>query len=174
MRMDIGGINFAAVGGQLSVTIEVDAATPLVAVGNVADQMFSDSTAGAGFFGYYLTLGVHSDRQPAPRVVNVKVARGPGETAGRSFYLIGNGTTNPTSESDLTQATAGYTTFASFPRNVNRCGPNYAAVGIGGGWLTCNAASIDANLDITQFVKVAFTDPATPIVSELVFIAVAE
>lgn len=109
-------------------------------------------------------------------VGNIKVRADAAETAGRSLYLIGNGTTVPTLQSQLTDAPAAYTTFASIPRNTTRCGPNYAANGVSGvNGVNCGPNPTVANMDITQFVKVLFTDlPSTPIVSRLEFVVVNE
>ena len=136
--------------------------------------MFRDDTIGAAYFGYYLTAGVRSSNQSAANI-NVKVKQGAGETANRSYYLIGNGTTTPTVQGDLTIAPASVTTFATAAPNGVPCGPSHAANGLSGtaiGWI---GGSTGANMDITQFVKVLYSDPAAAaIVSQLEVTAVDE
>lgn len=176
IRFNLGGAKFPTVSGDLQVSITVDTLTPTVAIGTAADQSFRDDSVGAAFFGYYMTCGVRTTGQANGTVGNVKIKAGTAETAGRSFYLIGNGTTVPTLQSQLTDAPAAYTTFASIPRNTTRCGNSYAAHGISGvNGVTCSAANRLAALDVTQFVKVLFTDlPATTIVSQIDFAVVEE
>lgn len=174
IRLDVGGAKYTSTTSPLTLSITVDCATPAVTIGTATDQMFRDDSVGASFFGYYLTLGVRSAAQTAANV-NLKVRRGAGETAGRSYYLLGNGTTTPTSQSNLTIAPAVATTFATAPRNVIRCGPSNVANGISGTAINCAAGSTTANMDITQFVKILYTDaPATARISQLEFTAVNE
>lgn len=176
IRFNLGGAKFPTVAGDLSVSITVDTLTPTVAVGTAADQSFRDDTVGAAFFGYYLTCGARTQTQAVGTVGNIKVRAGAGETANRSYYLLGNGTSTPTAQSNLTDAPAAYTTFASMPRNTTRCGPNYTANGVSGvNGVNCGPNPTIANMDITQFVKVLFTDlPSTAIVSQLDFAVVNE
>lgn len=172
IRFEVGGAAFVVNGGELDVDISVDTSSPAVLVGTAADQSFRDDTNGAAFFGYYLTTGVRSANQ-TPANVNIKVNAGAGETANRSYYLLGNGTSTPAAVGDLTDAPGSATTFASTSSNSVHCGPSYAANGVSS--LGCAGGSTVANMDITQFVRVAYSDPAsTPIVSQLEFIAVAE
>ena len=176
IRFNVGGAKFTGATSPLSVAITVDTLTPTVAVGTAADQSFRDDTVGAAFFGYYLTCGLRTQTQAFGTVGNIKVRADAAETAGRSFYLIGNGTTVPTLQSQLTDAPAAYTTFASIPRNTTRCGPNYAANGVSGvNGVNCGANPTVAQMDVTQFVKVLFTDlPSTPIISRIEFVVVNE
>ncbi len=174
IRLDVGGANFLTATGQLSVSISVDTSTPLVTVGTAADQLFRDDAVGAAFFGYYLSTGVRSSNQAAA-AINVKVKKGAGETAGRSYYLVGNGTTVPTVQGSLTVAPATVTTFATTTPNSIHCGPSYVANGLSGVAINCASGTNVANMDITQFVKVLATDPTSAaIVSQLEFIAVNE
>lgn len=174
IRLDLGGANFITATGQLSVTISVDTSTPVVTVGTAADQAFRDDTIGAAYFGYYLTAGVRSSNQSAAGI-NIKVKKGAGETAGRSYYLLGNGTTVPAVQGDLTAAPAVVTTFASPAKNSVHCGPSYVANGLSGTAIGCAGGSTVANMDITQFVKVLYSDPTSAaIVSQLEFTAVNE
>jgi hypothetical protein len=173
IRFDLGGANYTG-SGPLEVNITVDTSTPTVTVGTPADQSFKDDTNGAAFFGYYLSTGVRSSNQSAAGM-NIKIRAGSGETAGRSYYLLGNGSTVPTVVGDLTDAPAAYTTFASTVPNSVHCGPSWNANGLTGAAINCSGGSTVANMDLTQFVRVAYTDPAgSPIVSQLEFIAVAE
>lgn len=176
IRFNLGGAKFTSATSPLSVAITVDTLTPTVAVGTAADQSFRDDSVGAAFFGYYLTCGLRTQGQAAGTVGNIKVRADAAETAGRSYYLIGNGTTVPTLQSQLTDAPAAYTTFASIPRNTTRCGPSYTANGVSGvNGVNCTAGTIVTQMDITQFVKVLFTDlPSTPIISRLEFVVVNE
>lgn len=176
IRFNVGGAKFTRTSSPLTVSITVDTLTPTVAVGTAANQSFRDDSVGAAFFGYYLTCGLRTQTQAAGTVGNIKVRAGSAETSGRSYYLLGNGTTTPTLQSQLTDAPAAYTTFASIPRNTTRCGPSYAANGISGvNGVTCTAGTVVANMDITQFVKVLFTDPpSAAIVSYLEFVVVNE
>lgn len=174
IRLDLGGAKFPTAAGQLRVAITVDTTTPVVRVGTATDQTFRDDAVSAAFFGYYLTTGVRSSNQAAPGI-NIKVKRGAGETAGRSYYLLGNGTTIPTLQGQLTLAPAAATTFASTVPNSIHCGPRYVANGIAGTAINCAAGTTVANMDITQFVKVLFSDPTSAaIVSQLEFTAVNE
>jgi hypothetical protein len=174
IRLDLGGANFINVTSPLSVSITVDTSTPSVTVGTAADQMFRDDAIGAAYFGYYLTAGVRSSNQSAANI-NVKVKKGAGETANRSFYLLGNGTTTPAAQGDLTIAPAGVTTFATAAPNGVHCGPSHVANGLSGTAIGCTGGSTVANMDITQFVKVLYADPAAAaIVSQLEFTAVNE
>lgn len=176
IRFNLGGAKYTGATSPLSVSITVDTLTPTVAVGTAADQSFRDDTVGAAFFGYYLTCGLRTQTQAFGTVGNIKVRADAAESAGRSFYLIGNGTTVPTLQSQLTDAPAAYTTFASIPRNTTRCGPNYAANGVSGvNGVNCGANPTVAQMDITQFVKVLFTDPpSAAITSRLEFVVVNE
>lgn len=176
IRFNLGGAKFTGAASPLTVSITVDTLTPTVAVGTAADQSFRDDSVGAAFFGYYLTCGLRTQTQAAGTVGNIKVRAGAAETSGRSYYLIGNGTTVPTLQSQLTDAPAAYATFASIPRNTTRCGPSYTANGVSGvNGVTCTAGTIVAAMDITQFVKVLFTDPpSAAIVSYLEFVVVNE
>ncbi len=174
IRLDLGGAKYSGATSPLTITITVDCSTPAVTVGTAADQAFRDDAVSAAFFGYYLTLGVRSAGQTAANV-NLKVRRGAGETAGRSYYLLGNGTTTPAVQGDLTVAPAAVTTFATAPRNTIRCGPSYVANGISGTAINCAAGATVTNMDITQFVKVLYSDPiATARISQLEFTAVNE
>jgi hypothetical protein len=106
--------------------------------------------------------------------VNIKINKGAGETSNRSYYLLGNGTTTPSVEGDLTIAPASATTFATAGSNGVHCGPSYAANGLSAS-LNCAGGSDVANMDITQFVKVLYSDPdSAAIVSQVEFTAVAE
>ena len=174
IRFDIGGVNYITNTGQLSVTVTVDATTPIVTTGTAANQAFKDDTVNAAFFGYYLSTGVRTGNQNVALNLHVKVIKGAGETAGRSYYLLGNGTTVPTLQSNLTVAPVAATTFASTTVNAVHCGPSYSANGISAA-LGCAGGATVANMDVTQFVKIAYTDPAAAaIISQLQFIAVAE
>ncbi len=174
IRLDVGGAKFTGATSPLTISISVDCSTPAVTVGTAADQAFRDDAIGAAYFGYYLSLGVRSAAQTAANV-NLKVRRGAGETSGRTYYLLGNGTTTPTVQADLTVAPAAVTTFATSPPNVIRCGPSYSANGISGTAINCAAGSTVANMDITQFAKVLYSDPvATARISQLEFTAVNE
>lgn len=174
IRLDVGGAKYSGATSPLTLTISVDCSTPAVTVGTASDQAFRDDAIGAAYFGYYLSLGVRSAGQTAANV-NLKVRRGAGETASRSYYLLGNGTTTPTIQGDLTIAPAAVTTFATAPRNVIRCGPSYVANGISGTAINCAAGSTVANMDITQFVKILYSDPvASARISQLEFTAVNE
>ncbi len=174
IRLDLGGANFITAGSDLSVSITVDTSTPSVTVGTAADQSFKDDTVGAAYFGYFLTAGVRSSNQSAANI-NVKVKQGAGETAGRSFYLLGNGTTTPAVQADLTDAPAAVATFATAAPNGVHCGPSHVANGLSGTAIGCSGGSTVANMDITQFVKVLYSDPAAAaIVSQLEFTAVNE
>lgn len=174
IRLDLGGANFATNTGQLEVNISVDTATPVVTVGTAADQAFRDDAVGAAYFGYYLSTGVRSANQPNA-ALNVKVKAGSGATANRSYYLLGNGATTPAAEGDLTAAPASATTFVSPGKNAVHCGTNYATNGLSGAAIGCAGGSTVANMDVTQFVKVLYTDPTSAaIVSQLEFTAVNE
>lgn len=173
IRFNLGGAKYVAGGVRtLSVTITVDATTPTVAVGTAADQLFRDDSVGAAFFGYYLTTALRTQTQAAGTQGYVQLRVGAGATANRTYYLLGNGTTTPTLESHLTAAPAVYTTIASIPRNSIRCGPNYAANGLSNvNGVNCTANPTVANMDVTQFVKVLFTDiPSSTINSRLQFV----
>jgi len=174
IRFEIGGANFTTAGGELDVTITVDTSTPTVTAGTAADQSFKDDTDGAAFFGYYLSTGVRSSNQSAAGM-NIKVRAGAGETAGRSLYLLGNGTTTPSAVGDLTDAPGAYTTFAATVPNSVHCGPSWNANGLTGAAIGCSGGSTVADMDLTQFVRVEYDDPTgAAIVSQLEFIAVAE
>ena len=174
IRFDIAGANYITTTGQLSVTVTVDATTPVVTTGTAANQAFKDDSVSAAFFGYYLTTGVRSSNQTTSLALHVKVTKGAGETSGRSYYLLGNGTTVPTTQAGLTAAPATATTFASTTVNAVHCGPSYSANGVSAA-LGCAGGSTVPNMDVTQFVKIGYTDPAaTAIISQLQFTAVAE
>lgn len=175
IRFNLGGAKFTTAGGELNVSISVDTLTPTVITGTVADQIFRDDSVGAAFFGYYLTAGVRTQGQAPGTVGNLKVRRSVGETTGRTYYLLGNGTTTPTLESHLTVASSTYTTIASVPRNRTRCGPQWSANGVSGNGVNCGPNPTVANMDITQFIKVLFADPPiAPIISKLSFVIVQE
>jgi hypothetical protein len=174
IRLDVGGAAYVNTSSPLSVTITVDTATPSVTVGTAADQSFRDDTVGAAYFGYYLSTGVRSANQSAANI-NVKVKAGAAGTANRSYYLLGNGTTTPAAQADLTAAPAVATTFATTVPNVVRCGPSWSANGLSGAAIDCAGGSTVANMDVTQFVKVLYSDPTSAaIVSSLEFTAVNE
>ena len=174
IRLDLGGAGYINTSSPLSVSISVDTATPSVTAGTAADQMFKDDTIGAAYFGYYLTAGVRSANQSAANI-NVKVKKGAGETANRSYYLLGNGVTTPAVQGDLTIAPASVTTFATAAPNGVHCGPSHVANGLSGAAIGCSGGSTVANMDVTQFVKVLYADPAAAaIVSQLEFTAVNE
>lgn len=174
IRFDLGGAAFLTSAGQLTISIGVDAVVPSVTSGTISDQLFRDDIVGAAYFGYYLSTGVKSASQTSPNM-NIKVKRGSAETSGRSFFLIGNGTTSPNSQSDLTIAPAGFTTFATTTSNSAHCGPQYASNGLTGSTINCGGGSTVTNMDLTQFVKVLDTDPTTgAVISQLEFIAVSE
>lgn len=174
IRFAVGGANFATSSSQLNVTINVDALVPSVTSGTTANQMFRDDTIGAAYFGYYLTTGVKSASQPLP-TVSIKIRKGSAETTNRSYYLLGNGTSTPTSQGDLTPVPSGFTTFAAAGANGSHCGVHYVTNGLTGSAINCSAGSTIANMDITQFVKVLDSDGATAsIISQVEFIAVNE
>lgn len=172
IQLDVGGAKYINTTSPLRVTITVNTSTPTVTVGQAANQSFKDDAAGAAFFGYYLTTGVRSSNQSAANI-NVKVKAGAGGTANRSYYLLGNGTTTPTVQASLTAAPASATTFATAAPNGVHCGPSYAANGLTA--IGCAGGSTVANMNITQFVKVQYSDPTSAaIVSQLEFTAVNE
>jgi hypothetical protein len=174
IRLDVGGANFINATTPLSVSVTVDTSTPVVTVGTAANQAFKDDATGAAYFGYYLSVGERSSNQSAANI-NVKVKKGSGETSGRSYYLLGNGTTTPAVQGDLTVAPAAVTTFATGAPNGVHCGPSNVANGLSGTALNCAGGSTVANMDITQFVKVLYADPTSAaIVSSLEFTAVNE
>jgi hypothetical protein len=174
IRLDVGGAKYTSTTSPLTISITVDCSTPAVTSGTAADQLFRDDSVSASFFGYYLSLGVRSAAQTAANV-NLKIRRGSGETSGRSYYLLGNGVTSPTLQSNLTIAPAVVTTFATATPNTIRCGPSWNANGVTGTAINCAAGTTVANMDITQFVKILYTDPiASARVSQLEFTAVNE
>lgn len=170
IRFAVGGAKFPTVSGQLSVSITVDALTPTVAVGTVADQMFRDDTVGASYFGYYLSTSARTTAQPSG-TVHLQIQKWTGETANRSYYLMENGVTVPNDETDLTIAPSSRTTIATFARNAVRCGTNYLANGLDNvNGTNCTPATVQAGMDVTQFVKVLWSDPpSAAIVSKLSF-----
>lgn len=172
IRFNLGGAKFASGGGGLSLTITVDATTPTVAVGTASDQQFRDDSVGASFFGYYLTTGLRTQGQAGGTRAYIQIRAGAGATANRTYYLLGNGTTTPTLQSHLTIAPASYTSIVNIPRNQTRCGPSYGANGVSGvNGVNCGSNPTVDDMDITQFIKVLFTDtPSTPITSELQFV----
>ncbi|MEZ4846974.1 MAG: hypothetical protein R2877_08650 [Bdellovibrionota bacterium] len=173
IRFNLGGAKFLAVAGQLSVTITVDATTPAVTIGTAPDQMFRDDSVGAAFFGYYLTTALRTQQQANGTQGYVQLRVGSGATANRTYYLLGNGTTTPTLQSQLTAAPAAYTTIASIPRNSIECGTNYAANGLGNtNGVNCNNNPSNDAMDVTQFVKVLFTDAPTAIITSQLQFAV--
>lgn len=176
IRLNLGGAKFPTVSGDLSVSITVDTITPTVAVGTAADQSFRDDTVGAAFFGYYLSAGVRSQQQANGTSLYLQVYRGAQETAGRTYYLLGNGTSTPTAQSNLTIAPATATTIATTARNSTECGPNYAANGIDLiNGVNCTNNNLDPNFDITVFVKVLWSDPpSAAIVSNLTVVEVVQ
>lgn len=172
IQLDVGGAKYINVTSPLSITISVNTSTPVVTVGQASNQAFRDDAVGAAFFGYYLTTGVRSSNQAAPNV-NIKVKVGAASTANRSYYLLGNGTTTPTVQGNLTIAPAAATTFATAAPNGVHCGPSYVANGLA--TIGCAGGSTVANMNITQFVKVQYSDPTSAaIVSSLEFTAVNE
>ena len=174
IRLDVGGAKYTSTSSPLTISITVDCSTPAVTSGTAADQAFKDDAVGAAFFGYYLSFGVRSAAQTAANV-NLKVAKGAGETSGRSYYLLGNGTTTPNDQTDLTIGPASATTFATAPANSIRCGPSYTANGVTGTAINCPAGSTVANMDLTQFVKILYADAAGAAkISQLTFTAVNE
>lgn len=174
IRLDVGGASYINTTTPLSVSITVDTSTPSVTVGTAAAQSFRDDAVGAAYFGYYLTVGERSSNQSAANV-NVKIKAGSGATANRSYYLLGNGTTTPTVQGDLTAAPASATTFATGAANGVHCGPSHVANGLSGTAIGCTGGSTVANMDLTQFVKVLYSDPTSAaIVSQLEFTAVNE
>lgn len=176
IRFEVGGAKFTGAATPLTLSVTVDASTPTVVTGSAADQAFKDDAVGAAFFGYYLTTGVRSANQPAAAAgVVIQVKKGVGETANRTYYLLGNGTTTPTVQGSLTIAPAVSTTFASTTKNAIRCGPSYVANGLSGTAMNCAAGTTVANMDITQFVKILYADaPSVAIVSQLQFIALSQ
>jgi hypothetical protein len=174
IRFNLGGAKFPKVSGELSVSITVDCITPIVAVGTAADQLFRDDAVGASYFGYYLSTGLLTSGQAAGTTSHIQIQKAPAETAGRSYYLLGNGTSVPNDQTDLTIAPAAATTIATDVVNGTGCGPNYAANGVSGvNGVTCTAGTNVANMDVTQFVKVLWSDaPATTITSAIQFIVV--
>ena len=173
IRFNLGGAKYINGGTRtLAVTITVDATTPAVVSGTAPDQMFRDDSVGAAFYGYYLTTALRTQSQAAGTQGYVQLRVGTGATANRTYYLSGNGTTSPTLQSQLTAAPASYTTIATIPRNSIRCGPNYAANGLGNtNGVNCNNNPSVSTMDVTQFVKVLFTDtPASIINSRLQFV----
>ena len=175
IRFDVGGAGFVTAVGQLSVTVTVEATTPAVITGTAANQVFRDDTVGAAFFGYYLSTGVRTSNQLSATVTNIKIKVGTGATANRSYYLLGNGVTTPTAQTNLTAAPAVATTFVSTTSNTGHCGPNYSANGLTNATLSCATGSNVANMDLTQFVKILFTDPAgTAVISKIELTAAAE
>ena len=172
----IGGANYTTSAGQLNVTMTVDAITPAVLTGPAANQEFRDDVVGAAFYGYYLSTAVATTGQTSGTKVNVQIRKGVSGTANRSYYLLGNGATTPNDQTDLTIAPAAYTTYVSVAKNTTSCGTNWSANGLPtGSPYGCTGATIVANLDITQFVKILFTDPpGTAIISDLEMIAVVQ
>jgi hypothetical protein len=174
IRFEIGGASFTTAVGQLNVSIGVDALIPTVTSGATANQMFRDETLNAAYFGYFLTAGVKSASQPAANV-SIKIRKGSGETSGRSYYLLGNGTTIPASQSDLTAVPASFTTIAIAGANGSHCGPNYSTNGLSGPEINCGGGSTVSNMDITQFVKVLDSDStSSPIISQIELMAINE
>lgn len=173
IRLDLGGAKYPNSGGELTIAITVDTTTPVVTTGTAADQAFRDDSVGAAFFGYYLTLGLRSSAQTTASI-SVSARRGSPSTVGRTFGIIGNGTTIPTAESDLTLVPDAYIDFAFVPSNTISCGPNHVANGLSGAAINCATGTNVPELDVTQFVKVNFTDtPGVPISSKIEFIASA-
>lgn len=176
IRFELGGAKFTSTTSPLTISITVDASTPSVITGTPANQAFNDDAVGAAFFGYYLTAGVRSANQPtAAAGVNIQLKKGAGETLNRTYYLLGNGTTTPTVQANLTAAPAASTTFVTTTKNAIRCGPSYVSNGLSGTAINCAAGTTVANMDITQFVKVLYSDPTSAaIVSQLQFIAIVQ
>lgn len=173
IRFEVGGAKFSGAATPLTVSATVDVSTPAVISGTATDQAFRDDSVGAAYYGYYLSTGVISTGQTLTNML-IKIQKGAGETSGRSYYLLGNGTTTPAAQSDLTVAPASATTIATTNLNAIRCGTNYSANGLTGTTLHCSAGSTVANMDVTQFTKVLWTDPpSAAIVSQLSFSAVA-
>jgi len=171
IRFRLGGAKYTGSGTTMSVSITADATTPLVVVGMPPDQMFRDDSVSAAFFGYYLTAGVRTQNQAPGTQAHVQLRRGSGATLNRTYYLIGNGVVSPSLESHLVLAPSSYTTIATAPRNRTRCGPNWSANGVTGGGVNCAANPTVAAMDVTQFVKVQFSDlPSSTIQSRIQFI----
>lgn len=175
IRFAVGGANFTTgSSSQLSVSINVDALVPNVVSGNPANQMFRDETVGAAYFGYYLSTGVKSASQPLSSI-SIKIRKGSSETSNRSYYILGNGTSTPNTQSDLIPVPTNFTTFATAGANGSHCGIQYVTNGLTGSGVNCAAGSSVANMDVTQFVKVLDSDGVSAqIVSQVEFIAVNE
>jgi hypothetical protein len=173
IRFEIGGAHFTT-SGSLTVSATVDAVTPAVISGTTTDQSFNDDAVGAAFYGYYLSTGVISTGQTLTNMT-IKIQKGAGETSGRSYYLLGNGTTVPNDITDLTIAPAAATVIATTTKNAIHCGPNYSANGLTDTATDCAAGTTIANMDVTQFTKILWSDPpGTAIVSQLSFSAVVQ
>ncbi len=171
IAMRLGGAKFVPSGGQLAVSITVDTSLPTVISGSQADQTFRDDTVSAAFFGYFITLGVGSSQQSTFNSLKVAVKVGSGETSGRTYALYGHGATNPSSQSDLIRPPNSYAAFLT--RNVNNafCGVNWMTHIPGS--VICEGATLVPTLDLTQFVKVLYSDStASTFTSQLDFIAV--
>jgi hypothetical protein len=174
IRFEVGGARFSTVSSQLMVTIGVDTLAPRVTSGTAANQMFRDDTVGAAYFGYYLSTGVKSASQPIS-TIHIKIRRGTAETSDRSYYLLGNGLTTPTSQGNLTPVPAAFTTFAIAGSNASHCGPQYMNNGLIGGSINCATGTTIPNMDLTQFVKVLDSDGSnSTIISQVEFVAVNE
>ncbi len=174
IRLEVGGAKFSPSAGEISVTITVDTTTPSVTSGPSPDQSFRDDATSASYFGYYLTLGTRSSGQTMANIA-VSATRGASATLGRTFGVIGNGTTTPTQEGDLLVVPDTPGVFALVQSNAIRCGPSYVTNGLTGTALNCASGSTTAELDATQFVKVEYADPpGVPIRSIIEFIAEAQ
>lgn len=173
IRFEIGGAKFTTATG-ITVSASVDAITPAVISGTVTDQAFVDDAVGAAFYGHYISTGVISTGQTLTNMT-VKIQKGAGETSGRTYYLLGNGVITPTQQSDLTIAPAAATVIATTTKNAIHCGPNYNANGLTDAATDCAAGTTVANMDVTQFTKILWSDPpSVAIVSQLSFSAVVQ
>lgn len=173
IRFEVGGAKYSTTTG-LTLSATVDCTTSAVISGSVTDQAFKDDTVLAAYYGYYLSTAVISAGQTLTNMT-IKIQKGAGETSGRTYYLLGNGTSTPAAQTDLTIAPSSATTIATTALNAIRCGPNYSANGITGTAVHCSAGSTVAAMDVTQFTKILFSDPpSTAIVSQLQFTAVAQ
>jgi hypothetical protein len=171
LRFKIGSVNENS--GSLNVSTTVDSTISSVTASASANQFFKDDSTKAKYYGYYISTGVTSANQTA-KSIHIKIRKGPAETSGRSYYLVGNGSITPKKESDLTAAPVSYTTFATTTSNLTHCGKNYRANHLIDG-INCGVGSTVENMDITQFVKVLDTDKnPSAIISQLEFTAIPE
>lgn len=174
LKFEVASPKFNTNDNQLTVSITVDRLLFSVSSGISADQSFQDKSTGAAYFGYYLSTGVRSVSQSKPNI-SIKLRRGSIETAGRTYYHLENESVVPTHEKDLMKAPQNYTTFVKVPSNSVHCGPRYAFNGLSKTNINCNGGTVVTNMDLTQFVKVLYTDPiGSQITSQIEFTAVAE